>query len=59
MVNPALRILFMLPSEKKKNQDVWERCEDWIEGQVETGCPTFHENAPLATGELDSKGEEY
>lgn len=42
----------------RDNQDASRHCDVWIEGQVETDCPNFDDNAPHATEEVESKCEE-
>lgn len=40
------------------NQNAWEHCDVWVEGEVETDCPNFDGNALHAIDEVDLKCEE-
>ena len=42
----------------REDQDAWVHCGEWVEGQVETDCPNFDDNAQHATEDVDSKCQE-
>lgn len=42
----------------RQDQDGFEHCDDWAEGQEETNCPNYDANDLHATGEIDGKCQE-